>query len=340
MNIIATLSLGSTGALLLIVLGLLAIGSFIGALLPTFAKGPEAEKVIRNLRQRVSSWWIMSAIFGLSLLLGPGAIVCLYALLSFLALREFLTITPTHRADHRALFWAFFIILPLNYALVYIQWYMMFLIFIPVYAFALLPIRLVISGEVDDFLSRTARLQWGLLVCVYFLSYIPWFLRLEFPDIDGKSIEPAGLLLWMVIVIQANDVFQYTWGKLTGKRALAAKVSPNKTWEGFIGGSLSAIILGCLMSFATPFGIIGAGVMGLLLCLLGTAGGLVMSAIKRSFKAKDWGGGIPGHGGILDRVDSLLFSAPLFFHIGGYYFGGLVQGPEPEFIESLLRFGL
>jgi phosphatidate cytidylyltransferase len=271
-------------------------------------------------------------------MLGSGAVVCLYALLSFLALREFLTITPTHRRDHRALTWAFFIILPLHYLLTFVHWYPMFLIFIPVYAFVFFPIRLVMAGEVEDFLSRTARLQWGLLVCVYFLSYIPWLMQMEFPKAEnGDALHASGLLLWMIIVTQGNDVFQFAWGKALGERPLSPKVSPNKTWEGFIGGCLTAVLLGVATSFATPFGFLGGALMALMLCLLGTAGGLVMSAIKRDFKSKDWGGGIPGHGGILDRVDSLIFSAPPFFHLTSYYFGGVIPATDTH-VVNLLRF--
>lgn len=334
-------ALGSSlGVLLAVVLALLLLGTLIAYLLPHWLPHPGARDLLTNLRQRTNSWWLMIGVFSGTILLGPRAVIVLYALISFLALREYYSLTPTHRADHRALFWSFFVFLPTNYALIWVGWFDLFVIFIPVYAFVFLPIRQVLAGATDDFLARTGRLQWGLLVAVYFLSHIPWLLRLQFPAYQlDPHLHPAGLLFWMVLVTQANDVFQYVWGKLLGRHALAPTVSPKKTWEGFIGGSASATILGGLLGFATPFGHLGAAAMALILCLLGTAGGLVMSAIKRDLKVKDWGGSLPGHGGILDRVDSLLFSAPWFFHLAAFYFHGELVNTASEGFKAIFRFG-
>ena len=212
----------------------------------------------------------------------------------------------------------------------------MFLIFIPVYAFIFIPIRQSLAGNTEDFLARTARIQWAVLITCYFLSYVPWILRLEFPTSEGSS--GAALLFWLVLVSQLNDVLQYVFGKTLGKTKLAPKVSPNKTLEGFIGGVTTTTLIGVLLSFATPFGWVGSSIMALLICLLGTAGGLVMSSIKRDLGSKDWGASIAGHGGVLDRVDGLLFATPIFFHLSSFYFDGVINSPK-NWLEGFLKGG-
>lgn len=273
---------------------------------------------LENLRQRVNAWWWMLLVFGGSLALGRNGVFGLYALLSFLALREFLTLSPLPHGDHRTLAWVFFIILPLHFLFAWAPWYGMFLIWIPVYAFVFIPIRSAIAGETDRFLERTARIQWGVLTCIYFLSYLPMLLYLPIPGYEGEN---AKLLFFVVLVSQLSDVMQYVFGKLFGKHKIAPNVSPSKTREGLLGGGLAAVAIGTSLWWATPFTPVVAAVMSALLVAAGFFGGLVMSAVKRSIGAKDWGRGIPGHGGVLDRLDSLLFGAPIFFHVCGYYFG-------------------
>ncbi|MGZ4986161.1 MAG: phosphatidate cytidylyltransferase, partial [Chthoniobacterales bacterium] len=233
------------------------------------------------------------------------------------ALREFITLTPSKRGDHRALFWAFFIILPLQYILIARQWYAMFSIFIPVYAFLFIPIRTAIAGDTERFLERTAKIQWGLMVCVYFVSYAPALLTLEIP---GYAKQNAKLLLFFALVAQGNDVLQYVFGKLLGKRPIAPKVSPNKTLEGFLGGTLAASLLGMALWRVTPFSPLAAFGMSLAITLMGFFGGLTMSAIKRDRGVKDYGELLPGHGGMMDRIDSLCFAAPVFFHLTRYFY--------------------
>jgi phosphatidate cytidylyltransferase len=217
--------------------------------------------------------------------------------------------------DHRALFWAFFILLPAQYILVGMQWYGLFAIFIPVYAFAWIPVRLALAGDTERFLERTAKIQWGLMLCVYSVSYAPMLLTLPIRESANFAGKNPLLLIFLVVVVQASDVLQYIWGKLCGKHKIIPKLSPNKTWEGFIGGVLSASLLGMALSGITPFTWWQAGLIALLICLLGFCGGLVMSAIKRDRGVKDFGAIIEGHGGILDRIDSLCFAAPVFFHV-------------------------
>ncbi len=298
-------------------------------------RGPSP--ALKNLRSRVNAWWGMAAVLGISAALGKNGVFALYLLLSFLALREFLTLSPLPRGDHRTLTWVFFVILPLHYLFAWAPWYGMFTIFIPVYAFVFIPIRSALAGEVDHFLERTARIQWGVLTCVFFLSHLPLLLLLPIPGYEGENVK---LLFFVVIVTQLSDVFQYVFGKTLGHRKIAPAVSPGKTWEGLIGGGLCATVLGTALWWATPFPPVGAAIMSLFLVAAGFLGGLVMSAVKRSIGAKDWGKGIPGHGGVLDRLDSLLFAAPVFFHLTGYYLGCDMAGTyqQPDWFQSILKF--
>ena len=241
----------------------------------------------------------------------------MFGLTSFLALREFITITPTKRHDHRALFWAFFIILPYQYWLVAAGWYGMFAICIPVYAYLLIPIRNAIAGDTERFLERTSKIQWGLMVCVYFVSHAPALLDLPIPGYEKQN---AKLLFFLVFVVQISDVLQYVWGKLCGRRPIAPKLSPNKTIEGFLGGAISATAVGAGLWWITPFTVAQAAMLSAVCVVMGFCGGLVMSAIKRDRGVKDYGELLPGHGGMMDRIDSLCFAAPVFFHLVRYYY--------------------
>ena len=298
------------------VLGLLALSSLIGLVLKATIRKPEAQATISNLNARIGAWWIMSAIFALTLLIGPIGSLVLFGLMSFLALREYVTLLPTRRADHRTLFWAFFIFTPLQYFLIGIQWYGMFAILIPVFAFLFVPARLAIAGDTESFLERASTIQWGLMICVYCLSYTPALLMLQIPGYG----RPAKLMLYLVLVDQLSDVLQYVWGKMLGRHKIAPVVSPNKTWEGFVGGVLSATAIGTALWWMTPFTPVVAAAVSLAITLMGFAGGLTMSAIKRDRGVKDYGTLIKGHGGILDRMDSMCFAAPVFFHIVRYFY--------------------
>ncbi len=299
------------------IFGVLTAASATGYFLAKSAKSPAAKTTVKNLNARTNSWWLMTVILLGALAAGPGATGVVFALISFLALREFITATPTRPADHVSLFCSFFIVLPVQYWLVHAEWYGMFAIMIPVYAFVLLPVTAVLHGDAVNFLERAARIQWGLMVCVYFISHIPMLLHLPAGELPlGRQ----GLILFLVIVVQGSDVLQYVWGKLLGKHKIAPHLSPGKTVEGFTFGVLSASALGAALHWMMPCGVWQAFLISLLLCVFGFFGGLVMSAIKRDRGIKDWGTLIEGHGGMMDRIDSLCFSAPLFFHILRYFF--------------------
>jgi len=299
------------------VLAILVISSIAGWLLSQRALGEKSRSTVQNLNARIRAWWVMVAIFGLALAAGRIVSIILFALTSFLALREFITMTPTRLGDHRTLFWVFFVILPLQYYLVGVEWYGLFSILIPVYAFLFIPIRSAAAGDCGNFLERTAKIQWGLMVCVYCLSYVPALLTLKIPGYEGQN---GKLIFFFVLVAQISDVLQYVWGKTLGRHKIAPTVSPNKTWEGFIGGVLCATLIGAALWWATPFTPRQAGGMSLAITLMGFFGGLVMSAIKRDRGVKDYGSVIEGHGGVLDRIDSLCFAAPVFFHLTRYFF--------------------
>lgn len=297
--------------------GLLATATLAGLILRLRVRSETGRATVANLNSRVRAWWVMSAVLLLVLFGGPLWSLGLFGFLSLLALREYITLTPTRLADHRTLLWSFFVITPLQYTLIGVNWYGLFSILIPVYAFLFVPIRIVLAGDTENFLERAAKIQWGLMICSYCLSHAPALLIL---DIQGYQDQNAKLLLFLVVVVQMSDVFQYVWGKLLGKRRIAPTISPNKTWEGFLGGVATAILLGTGLWWLTPFTPAQAAGMSTAITLMGFAGGLTMSAIKRDRGVKDFGALLEGHGGILDRVDSLCFAAPVFFHLTRYYF--------------------
>ncbi len=299
------------------VLGLLVVASIVGAILAWTVKSEGGRATVQNLNARVKAWWGMCAVFAVALATGGLGSVILFGFVSFLALREFVTLTPTRPGDHRALFAAFFVFAPLQYVLVGLQWYGLFTVLIPVYGFLFIPSRIVVTGDTENFLARASTIQWGLMICVYCVSHAPALLMLQIPGYEGQN---AKLLFFLILVVQVSDVLQYVWGKTIGKRPIAPRVSPNKTWEGFVGGVASATLIGALLWWATPFTPLQAAAMSLAITLMGFAGGLTMSAVKRDRGVKDFGTMIEGHGGIMDRIDSICFSAPVFFHLTRYFF--------------------
>ncbi len=299
------------------VLALLIAATVVGQLLRRRARGEGSVKTVQNLNARIKAWWMMVMVFGLAMLTGGIGSVILFGLTSFLALREFTTLTPTRLADHRTLFWVFFVITPLQYYLVAVHWYALFSILIPVYAFLFVPVRSAIAGDCEHFFERTAKIQWGLMICVYCVSYAP---AVFFLSIPGYEQQNGKLLFYFVLIVQISDVLQYVWGKTLGKHKIAPNVSPNKTWEGFAGGIVTATLVGACLWWATPFTPLQSAGMSLAITLMGFAGGLVMSAIKRDRGVKDYGTMLEGHGGVMDRIDSICFAAPVFFHLTRYFF--------------------
>jgi len=280
------------------------------------AKG-RPHSVIDNLVDRINAWWVMVGLVALAFAFGKTGVIILFGLLSLLALREFVTLTYTRRSDYLALAMVFYVALPMQYALIWIEWYGLYSIFIPVYGFLFLPIITALRADTTRFLGRIAQVQWALMLAVFCLSHVPALVTLSIPGFEGREIL---LIAFLVIVVQSSDVLQYIWGKLLGKHKVAPSLSPSKTWEGLVGGVLSATALGAGLWWITPFTPLQAAGIAFAINLMGFFGGLVMSAIKRDHGVKDWGHLIAGHGGVLDRLDSVIFSAPIFFHIVRYGF--------------------
>lgn len=285
----------------------------------------------RELRLRVRTWWIIVGLFILAVLLSRGGVMVFFGLVSALALREYFSLVPPRVADWRVLAIAYAAI-PFQYWWIYTEWYGMFIIFIPVYLFLLIPTRLVLMGATDGFLQSTSAIQWGLMTTVFSISHAAYLLVLTpnatprwAPHLPHGAAEfgvGAGLLLFLVLLTELNDIFQYLWGKSLGKRRITPQVSPKKTWAGFLGGvatttALAAVVGPWLTFMDWPHSLLG----GLLIGVAGFAGDLSISAIKRDLGVKDSGTSLPGHGGILDRIDSLTYTAPLFFHYVWHGYG-------------------
>ena len=322
-----------TNILLASVLGSLAAAYFVGRALRRQPESTANPAVVRTFNLRIRAWWMMCVILIAGLLLGSVATAVLFGLVSFWALREFITMTPTRRGDHRTLFWTFIVFTPLQYVLVALNAYAVYTIMIPVYASLFVPARIAISGDPKRFLERVAKIQSGLLICVYSLSHAPAILTLALTTASGEpwTIDQdaagnpvpgsnASVLFFFVLMVQLNDVFQYVWSQLWGQHVIAPQINASRTWEGLIGGVLSTMIVGTLLWWATPFGLYWAGPIAGLVALAGFAGSMTMSGIKRDRGVKDYGTLVSGHAGVLDRIDSICFAAPVFFHITRYFF--------------------
>lgn len=319
--------------LLSVVLLLLGIAYAVGVLMKRNPESALDPALVQRFNHRVRVWWMMSAILITGFLLGRVVTVILFGLVSFWALREYVTMTPTRRGDHRALFWVFFAFTPLQYVLVGISgiygrdFYGLYSILIPVYAFLFIPARIAFSGDHKRFLERSAKIQAGLFICVYALSYAPALLNLRLQTSAGlpwggehNHMAKAGLLFYFILIVQLADGLQYGWGRLLGRRVIAPRINASRTWEGFVGGVTSATLIGALLCWATPFHIWEAACMSMVVAVAGFCGSMVMSAIKRDRGVADTGTLVQGHPGVLDRIDSICFAAPVFFHLTRSFF--------------------
>jgi len=350
----------ATCALLGVVLGLLMIANLAVWILKRQPEGNINAAMLRRFDLRLRAWWMMCVILIAGFLLRSVGTVVLFGVVSFWALREFVTMTPTRRGDHRALFWVFFVFTPLQYVLVGLghEYYGLFSLVIPVYGSLFIPARIAMSGDSKRFLERSAKISVGLLICVYALSYAPALLDLTLvtwkpapksgsfsteegtespatpPVNDDEKDAPAsgertqrlwngsnaGLLFFLVLMVQLSDVFQYVWGKLLGHRVIAPEINASRTWEGFFGGVATTTIVGTLLWWATPFRLWEAACMSLIIAIMAFAGGMTLSAVKRDRGVADTGTLVQGHAGVLDRIDSICFAAPVFFHLTRYFF--------------------
>lgn len=294
--------------LIIFLLAVVSIGLFIVGKL--FPKADLAE-----LKSRTKSWWIMAIIFISAIFISYKISYIFLAFLSFVAFRELYSVLGFRESDRNAIFWALLAI-PVQYYLAYIAWYGAFIILIPVGMFLLLPLHMVLKGETRGITKSIALLQWILMLSVFGISHLAYLLSL--PDIPGFEAGGRGLLMFLICLTELNDVMQFVWGKLFGKHKIVPKISPNKTWEGFVGGVLSTIAIGYFLKFLTPLSVPQVLLASGLIAIGGFAGDIVISAIKRDKGIKDMGDTIPGHGGVFDRIDSLSYTAPMFFHFMYY----------------------
>jgi len=319
------------GALFVVVFGLLsAVTTY--AFVQTLREArsddaaEQAQHEARQLEWRrfwslLKTAWFMATIFWVGWALGDTVATVLFAMVAFFALREFITLSPTRRGDHRSLVLAFFVVLPLQFMLVGLRKFDLFTVFIPVYVFLAIPAISALANDPQRFLERNAKLQWGIMVCVYGMSHVPALLLLDFPGYQGKG---AFLVFFLVVVVQAGMIAQHLLGRRFPHRPVAPQVSQSFQWLSWVIGVAVGGLAGVLLSFITPFKPGQALGMALLACLAGSLGHLVMKAIKRDRGITSWGMqgmSVTGAGGLLDRVDALCFAAPVFFHSVRWYFG-------------------
>ena len=312
--------------LFIIVFGILVIAS-VTAFLMTFRKDREQDEAwqaeLRNFRRLLATSWGMVLWFWVAWATGETMATVLFALVAFFALREFITLSPTRRGDHRSLILAFFVVLPIQFWLVATRHFDLFTVFIPVYVFLAIPVVSAISGDPQRFLERNAKLQWGIMVCVYGMSHVPALLLLDFSDrnYDGKE---AFLVFFLVIVVQACMLVQHIVTRRLQRPPSIPAVSQTFNWGSWGIGMVAGGLMGGILSFITPFKPGQALAMAFIACVAGSMGHLVMKALKRDRGVTAWGQrgvSITGAHGLLDRVDALCFAAPIFFHSVRWYFG-------------------
>ena len=299
---------GEIQIVIFIILAILVFSSIVLGIWGLFSKS----KMLTELKTRTKSWWIMCTLFITATIISNVITYVCIGFLSFAALREFYSVIKLRKSDRAGMLWCYLAI-PVQYYLAYRGWYELFIVFIPVFMFVWIPFILVLQGETKMIFSSMAGLPTSLMLCVFGLSHMAYLISL--PEIDGFSAGGKGLLLFLIFITQINDVMQFIWGKLIGKYKILPKISPNKTWGGFIGGLISSVFIGYLMSFLTPLNHWQVIVVSFFIAGVGFVGDVVVSAIKRDMGVKDMGQAIPGHGGVLDRVDSLAMTTPIFFHL-------------------------
>jgi len=299
------------------------LGALIAVLLAAEAallslRRGQPERDWTELGLRIRSWWVIVIAGGVALVSNPIAVLAALAVVSYLALKEYLSVVPTRRAD-RAVLLVAYLAIPTQWWWIGQEQYGFFIIWVPVYLFMVVPAMMVLRGEVTGFLRALGTLHWGLMLCVFAIGHVAYLFVL--PEDGAPGPGRAGLLLLLLILAQGNDVAQYVWGRIFGRHRIAPSVSPNKTVEGFAGGlATTTIVAGLIGPLLSPLSLPMALAAGALMAVSGFFGDLTVSAVKRDIGIKDTGTLIPGHGGVLDRIDSLIFAAPLFFHFMRYFY--------------------
>ena len=321
--------------LLLVILVALGIASLVGLILSRRESLGIESAIIGRYNHKLRVWWMMAAILVFGFLMHRIGVVILFGFVSFWALREFITMTPTRRGDHRTLFWVFFIFTPLQYLFVglgsdppawidrgrNLDFYGLYSIMIPVYASLLIPARAAIAGDYKRFLERCAKIQSGLLICVYSLSYAPALLDLDLKTTLGEKWggSNVSMLVFFLLLAQLASVLERGWSKLAGRHVIAERINASRTWEGVVGSFLTTGLIAAALCWATPFHPWEAGVLGAIVSVMACAGAMTMSAIKRDRGVTDTGTLVQGHAGLLDQIDNVCFAAPVFYHLTRFF---------------------
>ncbi|MFZ4576031.1 MAG: phosphatidate cytidylyltransferase [Phycisphaerales bacterium] len=276
--------------------------------------GKVTREHLAELRKRTLSWWILAPLMLVPVLLGAATSILAVLVLSIFAYREYARATGLFRE----LFVSAIVVLGLiavNLAALD-NWYGLFVALFPI-TIALLAALPILQDQPKGYIQRVGLAVLGFSffgMCFGHLSYFA----------NDTHFRPA--IIFLLITVELNDVFAYCTGKLFGRRKLAPNTSPKKT----LGGALGALILTTsLTAWLAHFIFRGTAIdhplhlaaLGLLISIGGQFGDLVMSSIKRDIGIKDLGVLIPGHGGILDRFDSLILVAPLVFHFVRFFCG-------------------
>ncbi len=313
------------GALFVLVFGLLLLVSVLSFVLSIREPEDDARGERRRVERRsidgmIRISWIMMFVFWVGWVTGDWVALMLYALVSFFGLREFLTLSPTRRGDHRSLVLAFFVVLPMQYWLVGAGHFDMFAVFIPVYVFLALPLASALANDPLRFLERNAKLQWGIMVCIYGMSHVPALLLLRFPEYEEKN---AFLVFFLVVVVQTCMVTQHLASRKLKRTPVAPAISQSFNWHSWGIGMTVASLVGTLLAGITPWVPGTAFAFSFIACAAGSLGHFVMKALKRDRGIPSWGAqgsASTGAGGLLDRIDALCFAAPVFFHSVRWYF--------------------
>jgi phosphatidate cytidylyltransferase len=301
------------------VLVLLACATGAGEWLRRRASPQLDQRAVDAFNRRLQAWWFFSIVIILAYVL-PGLTVLMFAGVSFWALREFVTLMPTRLGDHRGLFWVYWFFTPMQFLLIYLDNYGLYSVLIPVFAFLFIATRAAVYGDYDRYLERVAKVQCALMVCVYCLSFAPALLYLDVEETADVQ-PPASMLFFFISIVLSADLFIWFWSRVYARHVIAEKIDPVTSWEGVLMGAVSTSALGWLLAWAAPFPYWWQTVaMSLLIAVMAAAGSMTMSAIKRDRGEIASGDFVEGHGGVLSRIGSICFAAPVFFHVTRYFF--------------------
>ncbi len=294
---------------------LAAAGSLLAHRLAQRTTEPVKLTWIAQLNSRIHAGWLIALLFAIGFALGEAALAVLFALASFFALREFVALTPIKPADHLALVVAFYVVIPLQYVLVVSGWYQLYAVFIPVYLFLVLPVVMAWRQDTELYLQRVAKVQWGLMLSVFCVSHAPAIATLEPPGYEGRGLL---LLLYFLLVVQLSDVFAVMASASVGRTPLRS--NPNKSREGVLIGGAAAVVVGTALWWMTPFSWWQAALMATATVVSGALSGMVLASVKRSLGERQWDQGVALSRGVLERLEGITFSAPVFFHLTVYFF--------------------